>query len=116
MGETANLRLEFLILTLVQFRFRNLLFLPAQEIQTLADVLDLLRMLRAQACLFLPACIDLGVCREQSLQLLISALEETPLRILTQERKVLVLSVDVHEMRGELFEKGQRDMATVDEN
>ena len=42
MGEAANLRFEVLILTLAQLRLRNLLFLPAQEIQALADVLDLL--------------------------------------------------------------------------
>ena len=50
------------------------------------------------------------------MQLLIPVFEETPLRILTQERKVLVLTVDVHEMRGKLLEKGQRNVAAVDED
>ena len=116
MGKAADLRLEFLILTRTQLCLRNLLFLPAQEIQPLADVIDLLRAFFAQTRLFPPALIDFGVVREQSLQFLIPALEEAPLRVLAQERKILVLSVDVHEMRGELFEKGQRDMATVDKN
>ena len=43
-------------------------------------------------------------------------LKQAALCILAQEGKVLVLPVNIHEVRGEFFEKRQGDMAAVDKN
>ena len=61
-GETANLRLELPVLPLFQLRLRDLLFLPAQKIQALADPLDFLGAILAYARLFLPVRIDRRIC------------------------------------------------------
>ena len=46
----------------------------------------------------------------------VSVLEQTALAILAQERKVLILSVNVHEERGETAQKTDGHMTAVDED
>ena len=116
MGETANLGLEFLILSLCEFRLCDFLLLPAEHIQTLGD---LRIFLRTHLTLFrprLPVPIDILIGTQTLREIGITAFKKAALRLLAQECQVLVLSMDVHEMRRKFFEKGQRHMGTVDKN
>ena len=62
--EAADLRLKLLILPLHRLRLCDLLLLPTQKLQSLADVINLLGALLAYARLFLPVLIDLRICRK----------------------------------------------------
>ena len=103
MGKTANLRLEFFVLAHRQLCLGNLLLLPAQQLQTLADILNLLRTLLSEARLFLPVRIDLCIRRKTRTKIAVSALKQIALCVLTQKGKVLVLPVDIHEIRSDFF-------------
>ena len=56
------------------------------------------------------------VCGETPGELVVAVLEQAALTVLAQERKVLVLSVNVHEERGETAQKTDGHMAAVDED
>ena len=49
-------------------------------------------------------------------QVAVPSFEQITLCVLVQEGKVLVLPMDVYEIRRDFFEKGQRDMASVDKD
>lgn len=100
MRETANLRFEFFVLSLLQLGIADLLLLPAQHIQALANFLHRFRAFFTQRALFSPRIVYAAICRKKLGERAVSVLEQTALAILAQERKVLILSVDVHEKRG----------------
>ena len=101
MRETANLRFEFFVFSLLQLGIADLLLLPAQHIKPLADLVRGFRAFFTQRALFSPRIVYAAICRKKlGERAVVSVLEQTAMAILAQERKVLILSVDVHEKRG----------------
>ena len=105
MGKPTNLSREFLILTLTQFCLSDLAFLPAQHIQPLTDPFDLLRTFCSEPGFLLPHSIDLLVFRQACRQITIPTLEQLTLCILVQKSKVLILPMDIYEVRSNFFQK-----------